>query len=49
MLQVCDENHINTVLRIVTGPQKALRKCNNADDNDDEGVHDDSDNEGLLQ
>lgn len=49
MLQVCDENQINTVLRIVTGSQKALRKYNNGDDDDDEGVHDDSDNEGPLQ
>ena len=40
MLQVCDEDQINAV----------LRKCNNDDDDDDvEGVSDDSDNEVPLQ
>lgn len=53
MLEVCDEDqmgYINEELRIVTGPQKVLRKCNNDNgDDDDEGVSDDSDNQGPLR
>lgn len=59
VLQVCDENpvgYICKVIRIVTGTQKLLNKCNNEvdydDDNDrdddDDGVGNDSDHEGSL-
>lgn len=51
MLEVCAEGqmgYINEELRIVTGPQKVLRKCTN-DNDGDEGVIDDSDNQGPLR
>lgn len=51
---MCDEDemgYICKVLRIVTGTQRVLNKCNNGSDyaNDaNDGVPDDSDSEGSL-
>lgn len=39
--------YIRKVLRIVTGTQKVLLKCNSGSD-DDDGIGDDSDSEGSL-
>ena len=40
--------YIRKVLRIVTGTQKVLLKCNSGSDGDDDGIGDDSDSEGSL-